>query len=150
MLAVRRRTKASVPAGPAPNGGRPPGLTSHTASSPGIWGTGYGMNGAKRGTSRGMVTFIILLIIVGLIAGAIARLLVPGRDPMGILGTILLGIVGSYIGGFLGYVLFGKDINESALQPSGIIGSIIGAVIALLVYRAISRRSRRRFRVERH
>ena len=47
------------------------------------------------------------------------------------------------IGGFLGYVLFGKDLDEGALQASGIIGSIIGAVIALLVYRAITRRSRR-------
>jgi len=96
-----------------------------------------------------MLGLLLYLVVVGLIAGFVARLLVPGRDPMGILGTILLGVGGSYIGGFLGYVLFGKDINEGALQPSGIIGSIIGAVIALLVYRAISRRSRRRFRVER-
>ena len=50
-----------------------------------------------------MVGFILWLLIAGLVA----RLLVPGRDPMGILGTILLGIVGSFIGGFLGYVLFG-------------------------------------------
>jgi uncharacterized membrane protein YeaQ/YmgE (transglycosylase-associated protein family) len=83
-----------------------------------------------------MVTFILTLVLVGLIAGFIARLLVPGRDPMGIVGTLVLGVVGSFIGGFLGYVLFGKDISEGALQPSGIIGSIIGAVIALLIYRA--------------
>jgi uncharacterized membrane protein YeaQ/YmgE (transglycosylase-associated protein family) len=57
---------------------------------------------------------------------------------MGILGTILLGVVGSFIGGFLGYVLFGKDLDEGALQASGLIGSVIGAVIALLVYRAIN------------
>jgi len=96
-----------------------------------------------------MLGLLLYLVVVGLIAGFVARLLVPGRDSMGILGTLLLGVVGSYIGGFLGYVLFGKDVNEGALQPSGIIGSIIGAVIALLVYRAISRRSRRWFRVER-
>ena len=48
-----------------------------------------------------MVTFVVVLIAVGLIAGAIARLLVPGRDPMGILATIALGVVGSFIGGFL-------------------------------------------------
>jgi uncharacterized membrane protein YeaQ/YmgE (transglycosylase-associated protein family) len=77
---------------------------------------------------------------VGLIAGALARLLVPGRDPMGIGATILLGIVGSFIGGFLGYLIFHKDATEGALQPSGIIGSILGAVVALLVYRAVSRR----------
>ena len=90
-----------------------------------------------------MIGFIAWLLVVGLIAGFVARLLVPGRDPMGILGTIILGVVGSFIGGFLGYVLFGKDLDEGALQSSGIVGSIIGAVIALLVYRAIARRSRR-------
>jgi uncharacterized membrane protein YeaQ/YmgE (transglycosylase-associated protein family) len=84
--------------------------------------------------------FIITLIIIGAIAGFIARALVPGKDPMGVGATILLGIVGSFIGGFLGYVLFHKDVNEGALQPSGIIGSIIGAVIALLIYRAATRR----------
>jgi uncharacterized membrane protein YeaQ/YmgE (transglycosylase-associated protein family) len=84
--------------------------------------------------------FIISLIIIGAIAGFIARALVPGKDPMGIGATILLGIIGSFIGGFLGWALFGKDLSEGALQPSGIIGSIIGAVIALLVYRAATRR----------
>jgi len=84
--------------------------------------------------------FIITLIVIGAIAGFIARALVPGRDPMGIFATIALGIVGSFIGGFLGYLLFGKDPGEGALQPSGIIGSIVGAIIALLIYRATSRR----------
>lgn len=90
-----------------------------------------------------MLTFLVMLVIIGLIAGFIARAVVPGRDPMGVLATILLGIVGSFIGGFLGYVLFGKDLNEGALQPSGIIGSIIGAIIALLVYRAVNGRRTR-------
>ena len=87
-----------------------------------------------------MLWFIITLLVVGLIAGAVARLLVPGRDPMGLFATAILGIVGSFIGGFLGYVLTGKDFQEGALQPAGWFGSIIGAVIALLVYRAVSRR----------
>jgi uncharacterized membrane protein YeaQ/YmgE (transglycosylase-associated protein family) len=82
------------------------------------------------------------MVIVGLIAGALARLLVPGRDPMGIGATILLGIVGSFIGGFLGYLLFHKDKSDGFFQPSGLIGSVIGAIIALLIYRAVSGRNR--------
>jgi uncharacterized membrane protein YeaQ/YmgE (transglycosylase-associated protein family) len=88
-----------------------------------------------------MLWFIVTLIVVGAIAGFLARLIVPGRDPMGIVATIVLGIVGSFIGGFLGYLIFGRDATQGALQPSGIIGSIIGAIIALLIYRAVNRRS---------
>jgi uncharacterized membrane protein YeaQ/YmgE (transglycosylase-associated protein family) len=84
-----------------------------------------------------MISFVISMLVIGLVAGFLARALVPGPDPMGIGGTILLGVVGSFVGGFLGYLLFGKDANEGALQPSGIIGAVIGAVIALLVYRRI-------------
>lgn len=82
-----------------------------------------------------MIGLILGIIIFGLIAGFVARALVPGNDAMGIGGTILLGIVGSFVGGFLGYLLLGHDLNDGALQPSGLIGSIIGAIIALLVYR---------------
>jgi uncharacterized membrane protein YeaQ/YmgE (transglycosylase-associated protein family) len=87
-----------------------------------------------------MIWFLIGLLLVGLIAGFIARALVPGPDPMGIGGTLLLGIVGSFVGGFLGYLLFGSDIEDGAVQTSGIIGSIVGAVIVLLIYRAVNRR----------
>ena len=86
-----------------------------------------------------MLLFIIMLLVVGLIAGFIARALVPGPDPMGILGTIVLGVVGSFIGGFLGYILFGKDAAAGAFQTAGLIGSIIGAIIALLVWRMMRR-----------
>ena len=57
--------------------------------------------------------------------------------------TVGLGVVGSFVGGLLGYVLFNHDLDEGALQASGIIGSIIGAIIALLVWRAV-RGDRRR------
>lgn len=81
-----------------------------------------------------MLGLIITLIIVGLIAGAVARLLVPGRQSMSIATTIVIGIVGSFVGGFLGYLIFGKDSADGFLQPAGLIGSIIGAVIVLLLY----------------
>ena len=87
-----------------------------------------------------MVWFIIVLLIVGFIAGALARLLVPGPDPMSLLGTWLLGVLGSFVGGFLGYVIFGADIDDGAVQVSGVIGSILGAIILLLIYRAATRR----------
>jgi uncharacterized membrane protein YeaQ/YmgE (transglycosylase-associated protein family) len=84
-----------------------------------------------------MIGFIIYLLVVGAIAGFIARAIVPGRDPMSIGETIVLGIVGSFIGGFIGWALFGEDFDEGALQASGVIGSIVGAVLALLVWRAV-------------
>ena len=83
--------------------------------------------------------FIIWWLIVGLIAGALARLLVPGNDPMGWGGTLLLGLVGSLVGGFLANLIFGGEFEVSA---AGIIGATIGAVIALLVYRASRSSSR--------
>ena len=81
-----------------------------------------------------MIGFIVSLILVGLIAGAIARLLIPGKQNISIPMTILVGIIGSFIGGFLAYVLFSQDGQGGFLQPSGIIGSIIGAVLVLLVW----------------
>ncbi|MBO1765368.1 MULTISPECIES: GlsB/YeaQ/YmgE family stress response membrane protein [Allobranchiibius] len=87
-----------------------------------------------------MLGLIITIVVVGLIAGAIARLIVPGKQDISILMTIVLGIVGSFIGGFLGYVIFHKDAGGGFLQPSGIIGSIIGAVIALLIWTRVGNR----------
>ena len=81
-----------------------------------------------------MLGLIFTIIIVGLIAGALARLIVPGKQDMSILMTIVLGIIGSFVGGLLGYLLFHKDAQDGFLQPSGIIGSVIGAVIALLIW----------------
>jgi len=90
-----------------------------------------------------MLTFIIILLLVGLIAGAIARLLVPGRDPMGLLGTIGLGVVGSFVGGFLQNLIFFHTLT--LFHPSGIIGSIIGSIIVLLISRIFGKgKSRRR------
>lgn len=78
---------------------------------------------------------IIWLFIIGLIAGALARFLVPGRDPMGFLGTAVLGIVGAFVGGFLWSLI---TEGELVLRASGFIGAIIGAIIVLLIYRAVA------------
>ena len=85
-----------------------------------------------------MLGLILSIIVVGLIAGALARLLVPGRQNLSIAMTILLGIVGSFVGGFLGHLIFGRDSGSGFLQPAGIIGSIIGAIIVLLVWLKVS------------
>lgn len=91
-----------------------------------------------------MLWFIISLLIIGAIAGFLARLLVPGDDSMSVAATIVLGIIGSFVGGFLGWAIFGNDLEEGAFQASGIIGSVIGAIIVLLVYRAVNGRSHAR------
>jgi uncharacterized membrane protein YeaQ/YmgE (transglycosylase-associated protein family) len=88
-----------------------------------------------------MLGFIVSLLIIGLIAGALARLLVPGRQAMSIGMTIVLGIVGSFLGGFLGYLIFHKDAQDGFLQPAGIIGSIIGAIIVLIIWMRFGTRS---------
>ena len=88
-----------------------------------------------------MLGLILTIIVVGAIAGFVARLLVPGRQDLSIVATIVLGIVGSLVGGLLGYLLFGKDADDGLFQPSGIIGSIIGAVIALVIWQWSQRRS---------
>ncbi|NNJ27920.1 hypothetical protein LzC2_40310 [Planctomycetes bacterium LzC2] len=76
---------------------------------------------------------VISWIVFGLIAGAIARLLVPGKQAIGWIMTILLGIAGSFVGGFLFSLLpFGRPAGD--FSPTNLIGSIIGAVVLLLIY----------------
>jgi uncharacterized membrane protein YeaQ/YmgE (transglycosylase-associated protein family) len=87
-----------------------------------------------------MLGLIISMIIVGLLAGALARWIVPGRQDMSVVMTIVLGIVGSFVGGFLGYLLFHNDAEDGFLQPAGILGSIIGAIIVLLIWSRVGRR----------
>lgn len=79
---------------------------------------------------------ILVWALFGLIAGAVARLLVPGRQPIGLLGTIALGIVGSLVGGAMTWLL-----THEPLDPAGWIMSIVGAVIVLLI--AVKTGSRR-------
>jgi uncharacterized membrane protein YeaQ/YmgE (transglycosylase-associated protein family) len=80
---------------------------------------------------------LLWMLIVGLIVGALAKLVMPGRDPGGIIVTMLLGVAGSVIAG-----LIGRAVGwYSEGQPAGFISSIIGAVILLAIYRLIIGRS---------
>jgi uncharacterized membrane protein YeaQ/YmgE (transglycosylase-associated protein family) len=82
-----------------------------------------------------MVVFIIVLIIVGFIVGAIARLLMPGRDAIGFFGTVVLGIIGSFVGGFLQNLVEYHKLSIHSFHAVGLIGSIIGAWVLLLIIR---------------
>jgi uncharacterized membrane protein YeaQ/YmgE (transglycosylase-associated protein family) len=78
-------------------------------------------------------------IILGLIAGALAKFIMPGKDPGGIIVTILIGIAGAIVGGFLGsFIGLGK---VESLDLGGIVIATIGAIILLIVYRMVRKRS---------
>ena len=81
-----------------------------------------------------MLGLIISLIVIGLVSGALARLAVPGKQDLSVGGTIVLGIVGSFVGGFLGYLLFHHNSQNGFIQPAGIVGSVIGSIIVLLLW----------------
>jgi uncharacterized membrane protein YeaQ/YmgE (transglycosylase-associated protein family) len=78
---------------------------------------------------------ILITLIVGLVVGALAKLVMPGKDPGGVVITALLGIAGAFIAGALGHSLGWYEIGEGP----GLIASIIGAVILLALYRAVAR-----------
>ena len=81
---------------------------------------------------------ILWMLIIGLIVGAVAKLIMPGKDPGGIIVTIILGIAGAFLAGFLGRALGWYGEGDVA----GFIASVIGAIILLIIYRMIAGRSR--------
>jgi uncharacterized membrane protein YeaQ/YmgE (transglycosylase-associated protein family) len=89
------------------------------------------LDGVKTGEIEVM---LLWWVVVGLLVGAVARFLVPGRDRMGCLGTILLGVVGSFVGGFLWELI---QFHRVELRPIGFIGSVVGAVVVLLLRRLV-------------
>lgn len=82
---------------------------------------------------------LVWTLIVGFVVGAVARAVLPGRDDMAWWQTMLLGIVGSYVGGFLG-ALFPGGGSPLNFTPAGFFGSVIGAVVALAVWRRVRAR----------
>lgn len=87
-----------------------------------------------------MLSFIWFLII-GLIAGLLARLIMPGRDSMSLLMTMLLGIVGSILGGLISWAIWGAETAGTGFRPAGLLLSILGAIVVLFVWRKIGSRS---------
>ena len=79
---------------------------------------------------------LIWLLIIGLVVGALARLILPGKDPMGLIATALLGIAGSFLGGLLGRLILGeKDGNEGAMLRPSFLFSLVGALLLLWLWR---------------
>ncbi|HET8757181.1 MAG TPA: GlsB/YeaQ/YmgE family stress response membrane protein [Solirubrobacteraceae bacterium] len=91
------------------------------------------------GSHYAMVGEIIAAIIIGIIAGYLGRLLLPGRDPMGFVQTVIFGIIGALVGWVLFTYLLGIG-DEDKFDLGGIIGAIIGTMIVLLIWRAIAGR----------
>ncbi|MCD9899833.1 GlsB/YeaQ/YmgE family stress response membrane protein [Streptomyces sp. MT29] len=81
---------------------------------------------------------VIAWILIGLFAGIIAKVLMPGKDPGGIIVTILIGIVGGLLGGWLGKVIFGIDSIDGFFEISTWLAAIIGSMILLALYRVIA------------
>lgn len=75
-------------------------------------------------------------ILFGLVVGIVAKFLMPGRDPGGLILTIILGIVGALVGGFLGQAL---NLYEPG-EPAGFVGATLGAILVLWLYRVVTRR----------
>jgi len=92
-----------------------------------------------------MFAHLLGWFIVGLIVGAVARVFVPVGHRIGMVATSAIGVLGSFVGGFLGYVLFNHNRHEGALQPAGLFGSVVGAMVILWLFRKIGRAGARRY-----
>ncbi|WP_343572183.1 GlsB/YeaQ/YmgE family stress response membrane protein [Mycobacterium sp.] len=89
-----------------------------------------------------MILHIIWMLILGLIVGLVARLIVPGRQPLGLIATALLGIVGGYVGGTLGSVVFPP--HQFTVTPPinhSFLGALVGAVLLVFIYKAVKSRT---------
>jgi uncharacterized membrane protein YeaQ/YmgE (transglycosylase-associated protein family) len=85
-----------------------------------------------------MLGMIIAAIVIGIIAGYLGRLLLPGPDPMGFVGTVIAGIIGSLVGFFLFTTVLGIG-DDDKFDLGGILGAVIGTMIVLGIYRMVAR-----------
>ncbi len=81
---------------------------------------------------------ILAFLVLGLLAGAIAKLLLPGEDRGGILLTMLLGVIGAVLGGWVGSMIFDTDVMDEFFDVSTWLSAIAGSVVVMLVFRAIA------------
>ena len=86
-----------------------------------------------------MIGEIIAAILIGIVAGYLGRLLLPGRDPMGFVQTVVFGIIGALVGFFLFTALLGIG-DDDKFDFGGIIGAMIGTMIVLAIWRAVAGR----------
>ena len=82
---------------------------------------------------------IVGWIVIGLIVGAIARFLVPGRDPMGCVMTMVLGILGAILGGYISRFILGSHATTTGYARPGFLVSLVGAILLVLLYRVFRR-----------
>lgn len=87
-----------------------------------------------------MFEFVVMLVVVGLVAGFLARWIVPGPDPLSLPRTLAIGLGGSFLGGLVGYWLFGADPESTRVWVAGVLGAVTGSVVLLLIDNFISGR----------
>lgn len=81
---------------------------------------------------------LVLFLVFGLVVGLVARFVMPGRQSMGLVATMLLGVAGSFVGGMIGSLFFGGNLLD--LHTSGLIGSVLGALLVMFIVGFGSRR----------
>jgi uncharacterized membrane protein YeaQ/YmgE (transglycosylase-associated protein family) len=96
---------------------------------------------AKSRTTENLMLEFVWWLIVGAVAGGLARLLIPGKQPLGLLWTIVLGLLGSAVGGYISSLLYEYDPMQPGFHLAGLGMSIVGSVLLLGAYVAFSRRA---------
>jgi uncharacterized membrane protein YeaQ/YmgE (transglycosylase-associated protein family) len=87
---------------------------------------------------------IVQWIVLGLVAGVVAKILLPGRDPGGVLGTIVIGVAGAFLGGWLSAEFFDRPVSGDVVDPALWVAAVGGSLVLLILYRLLFGHSRER------